>query len=269
MLVHSKTDDGADDLKIFQDKRCQSRLLITVGMASEGFDDPGLTHLAYLSANRTELALDQAIGRIIRLAFGIKEAWAIGPGDKDWVDYVKNYIAIRSLVEKRKLDLGGGGTGDDDRPKQSTYGGSKGPDGIKFSLDGEQIESLILSTAAKTGMSVEDVQRVIDAYLGDDEIDDDAEEEDPNSDENRADEGRRVFGKGGVIPRLNYALVGKTDPSFLIKATAKMYIQLHGKPGNKPYPVEVTLEYERIALMLAHNESMRPSWFVRRLREAA
>jgi hypothetical protein len=154
--------------------------------------------------------------------------------------------------------------------RPSTYGGSKGTDAIGFSIDGEQIESLILSTATKTGMSVEDVQKVIDAYLGDDrEEPDEEEDEDPNSDENRAEEGRRVFGKGGVIPRLNYVLVGKADPSLLIKATAKMYAQLHGKPGNKPFPVEVTLEYERIAALLAHNESKRPGWFASRLREAA
>jgi hypothetical protein len=91
---------------------------------------------------------------------------------------------------------------------------------------------------------------------------------DENSDEARKKEGQRVFGKGGIIPKLNYGLVGKRDPGFLIKATSKIYHRSHGKPGNKPYPVEVTLEFERIAMMLAKNESHRPAWFNERLSRA-
>lgn len=68
-VAHSKTGKGTKDpAKIIRDfDRDATHALVTVDMASEGFDCPSLSHLVYLSNVTTSLRISQAFGRVLRV----------------------------------------------------------------------------------------------------------------------------------------------------------------------------------------------------------
>jgi superfamily II DNA or RNA helicase len=68
-IAHSKTatdeGDAAKKIRSFASNHVEA--LVTVDMASEGFDCPALTHLVYLSNVTTPLRITQAFGRVLRV----------------------------------------------------------------------------------------------------------------------------------------------------------------------------------------------------------
>lgn len=267
-LVTSADDAAADILEAFEPS--DSQCLVTVGMASEGYDCPSLTHLVYLNPARTLLSLDQGVSRVGRNN-PERDAMVYGPGDKPWLDYVERYeLECRAGLEMRQARREREGV---ERTSEiaslSGYLGSGGSDEIESRFGGECYERPEVVRIAKiANVEPSTVIRVLRAS----ETAHDSSEatHDPNSDDLRAAEGRRVFGKGGVIPRLHWKLFGspKTNPGGLVRATARRYTELHGHNGHKkPFPVDVTREYERIAIDLVTSPELRPAWFRLELEE--
>jgi superfamily II DNA or RNA helicase len=97
-VVHGQMDQPHDLLEQFgsgEDRR--KDWLVAVGMVSEGYDNPHLTTLVYLSAFATQLAFHQAIGRVIRRN-GLND-------ETDAQVFVPNTPTFRRFVQELEDDL--------------------------------------------------------------------------------------------------------------------------------------------------------------------
>lgn len=95
------SDDGAEAQKRIASFRAR-RLdcLVTVGMAYEGLDVPGITHLACLTHIRSKPWIEQMFGRLVRVDRGSGLSWAA----QQVFAYVPDDPVMREVIEQIRTE---------------------------------------------------------------------------------------------------------------------------------------------------------------------